>query len=167
MCLSLLSSHTTVRSRIVATVSDWIDSSQFRSAPSAFSSAAVSICRALLLPFPLLQGNYLSLQQNNLFIESIVPLFEFLHGDGIGHARLQQLILFIPSPKQWMGYWIGIGHPLAFIEKDGFLFTVVQRLGFVAAIPALIFGILRDVTDGACVKGIALQAGIAAAGQFL
>lgn len=68
---------------------------------------------------------------------------------------------------QWLGYWIGIGHPLAFIEKDGFLFTVVQRLGFVAAIPALIFGILRDVTDGACVKGIALQAGIAAAGQFL
>ena len=46
---------------------------------SAFSSAAVSICRALLLPFPLLQGNYLSLQQNNLFIEPIVPLFEFLH----------------------------------------------------------------------------------------
>ena len=31
---------------------------------SAFSSAAVSICCALLLPFPLLQGNYLSLQQN-------------------------------------------------------------------------------------------------------
>lgn len=55
----------------------------------------VSICRALLLPFPLLQGNYLSLQQNNLFIEPIVPLFEFLHGDGIGHAQLQQLILFI------------------------------------------------------------------------
>ena len=71
--------HTTAWSRIVATVSDWIDSSQFRSAHSAFSGAAVSICRALLLPFPLLQRNYLSLQQKNLFIEPIVPLFEFLH----------------------------------------------------------------------------------------
>ena len=54
---------------------------------------------------------------------------------------------------QWLGYWIGIGHPLAFVEKDGFLFAVVQRLGLVATIPALIFGILRDVIDGACVKG--------------
>ena len=96
----MLSSHTKAWSRIVATVSDWIDSSQFRSVHSVFSGAAVSICRALLLPFPLLQGNYLSLQQNNLFIEPIVPLFEFLHGDGIGHAQLQQLILFISSPKQ-------------------------------------------------------------------
>lgn len=59
----------------------------------------------------------------------------------------------IPSPKQWLGYWIRIGHPLAFVEKDGFLFAVVQRLGLVATIPALIFGILRDVIDGACVKG--------------
>lgn len=85
----MLSSHTTAWSRIVATVSDWIDSSQFRSAHSAFSSAAVSICRALLLPFPLLQGNYLSLQQNNLFIEPLVPLFEFLRGDGIGPYELK------------------------------------------------------------------------------
>ncbi len=37
---------------------------------------------------------------------------------------------------------VGIGYPLTFIKEQRFLLAVVQRLGLVAAIPTLIFGIL-------------------------
>ena len=62
---------------------------------------------------------------------------------------------------------VGIGYPFTFVEEQRFLLAVVQRLGLVAAIPALIFGILQNVSDGACVEHITLQAGVTTAGQLL
>ena len=57
--------------------------------------------------------------------------------------------------------------PTRFHRERRFSFFGSPAIGFCCRNTALIFGILRDVTDGVCVKGIALQAGIAAAGQFL
>ena len=62
---------------------------------------------------------------------------------------------------------VGIEHPFTFVEERCLFLAVVQRLGLVAAIPALIFGILQNVSDGACVEYITLQAGLTTAGQLL
>ena len=54
--------------------------------------------------------------------------------------------------------WVRVHDPLAFIEKYLSFTTVVNSLALAAAVPALVFGIAEDVSNGQHVEGVALSA---------
>ena len=109
------------------------------------------------------------LSTDDLTAVGIPALIPYAIGFRTGAPLLKKGIGLIPYFFRHDGrnIRIRIGYPFTFIKEQRFLLAVVQRLGLVAAVPPLILGVLQDVTDGACVESIALQAGVAAAGQLL